>query len=142
MALAPPPPLVGAGKARPRDGRSPERPMGGGSRRPRRLSNAPSLARRVGRRDPPPLSSPTRGEEARWGDLRVNSRAEGASGASTGHEIILSIKHARPKADRLPERNYGRFCFAVTGEFTTTRLELSGAATSSTIRRSPSKGRR
>jgi hypothetical protein len=65
MALAHPPPLVGAGR-------------GGGSRGPWRLSNAPSLARRVGRRDPPPLSSSTRGKEARWGDPRVNSRAEGA----------------------------------------------------------------
>src|SRR5580692_10802780 len=78
MALAPPPPLVGAGIARPRDGRSAERPMGAGSRGPKRLSNAPSLARRVGRRDPPPLSSPTRGEEAQLSDPRVNSRAEGA----------------------------------------------------------------
>jgi uncharacterized membrane protein len=50
MALAHPPPLVGAGR-------------GGGSRGPERLSNAPSLARHLGRRDPPPLSSPTRGEE-------------------------------------------------------------------------------
>jgi hypothetical protein len=65
MALAHPTPLVGAGR-------------GGGSRGPWRLSNAPSLARRVGRRDPPPLSSSTRGKEARWGDPRVNSRAEGA----------------------------------------------------------------
>ena len=56
MALAHPPPLVGAGIARPRDGRSPERPMGGGSRGPRRLSNAPLLSRRVGR--PTPLLCP------------------------------------------------------------------------------------
>ena len=52
--------------------------QGWGSRGPRRLSNAPSLACRVGRRDPPPLSSPTRGEEAQRGDLRVNSKAEGS----------------------------------------------------------------
>jgi uncharacterized membrane protein len=71
--LAHPPPLAGAGIARPMDGRSSERPRGGGSRGPRRLSNASSLASRVGWRDPPPLSSPTRGEEARWGDPRVNS---------------------------------------------------------------------
>jgi uncharacterized membrane protein len=64
--LAHPPPLVGAGR-------------GGGSRGPWRLSTAPSLARHVGRRDPPPLSSPTRGEEARWDGPRVSSRAEGAS---------------------------------------------------------------
>jgi hypothetical protein len=57
-------------------------------------------------------------------------------------EIILSIKRARPKANRLPERNTGRFGFAVTGEFTTTRLDVSGAAASSTICRSRSKGRR
>jgi uncharacterized membrane protein len=50
MALAHPPPLVGAGR-------------GGGSRGPGRLSNAPLLACRVGRRDPPPRSSATRGEE-------------------------------------------------------------------------------
>ena len=35
-------------------------------------------ARRVGRRDPPPLSSPTRGEDAQRSDPRVKSRAEGA----------------------------------------------------------------
>ena len=52
---------------------------GGGSRGPRRLSNTPSLACRVGQRDPPPRSSPTRGEEAQRSDPRVNSRAEGAS---------------------------------------------------------------
>ena len=45
----------------------------------------------------------------------------------SGHEIILSIKRARPKADRLPERHYGRFGFAVTGEFTTTRLDAERA---------------
>jgi uncharacterized membrane protein len=60
MALAHPPPLAGAGR-------------GGGSRGPRRLSNAPSLASRVGRRDPPPLSSPTRGEEAQRSHPRVNA---------------------------------------------------------------------
>jgi hypothetical protein len=57
------------------------------------------------------------------------------------NEIILSIKHALPKADKL-KRNYGRFCFAVTGEFTTTQPKLSSAATGSTFGRSPSKGRR
>ena len=74
-SLAHPPPLVGADIARPRDGRSPERPMGGGSHGRRGLSNAPSLARRVGRRDPPPRSSPTIGrpKDARpldglWGE--------------------------------------------------------------------------
>src|SRR5271168_4612896 len=66
MSLAHPPPLVGAGR-------------GGGSRGPTRLSNPPSLACRVERRDPPPRSSPTRGEEAQRSDLRVNSRAENAS---------------------------------------------------------------
>ena len=59
-----PPPFVGAGIARPMDGRSSERPMGGGSRGPRRLLNAP-LPCCAGRRDPPPCSSPTRGEETR-----------------------------------------------------------------------------
>ena len=59
IVLAHPPPLVGAGIARPMDGRSSERPMGGGSRGPRRF--APSLACLVGRRDPPPLSSPQGG---------------------------------------------------------------------------------
>ena len=48
MALAPPPPLVGAGR-------------GGGSRGPRRLSNAPLLARRVGRPDPPSSILPHKG---------------------------------------------------------------------------------
>ena len=37
-------------------------------------------------------------------------------------------------------RNYGRFYFAVTGELTTTRPELSSAATGSTLCRSRSKG--
>jgi hypothetical protein len=71
MALARPPPLVGAGIARPRDGRSPERPIGGGSRRPRRLSDAPSRgsSRRTAR--PPSSVLPHKGEDAQRSDPRV-----------------------------------------------------------------------
>src|ERR1700684_3095590 len=89
MTLAHPPPLVGAGR-------------GGGSRGRKRLSNAPSLARRVGRRDPPPLSSPTRGEEAQRSHPRVNSRAEGASfvltiaGLAGGMGLITVILCEKP----------------------------------------------
>jgi hypothetical protein len=65
MALAHLPPLVGAGR-------------GGGSRGPRRLSDAPPRAYSGGRCDPPPCSSPTRGEETHRSDPRVNSKAEGS----------------------------------------------------------------
>jgi hypothetical protein len=51
VTLAHPPSLVGAGR-------------GGGSRGPTRLANVPLHASPIRRRDPPPLSSPTRGEEA------------------------------------------------------------------------------
>ena len=71
---------------------------------------------------------------------RLDLIATRTSGASARQEIILSIKRGGPKADRLPERHDGRFFFAVIGEFTTTRLELSGAATSSAVSRSRSKG--
>jgi uncharacterized membrane protein len=63
MALAHPPPLVGAGR-------------GGGSRGRTGLSNPSSLAHCVGRRGPPPLSSPTRGEDAQRRDTRINSRED------------------------------------------------------------------
>src|SRR5580704_16461361 len=53
--------------------------QGGGSRGPRRLANAPLLSSRADQRDPPPRSSPTRGEEARRDDPRVNLKAEGSN---------------------------------------------------------------
>src|SRR5271170_2353465 len=69
MALAHPPPLAGAGR-------------GGGSPRPGRLSHAPPLACLVGRRDPPPWSSPARGEETRRAGPRVNPKAARTDGAA------------------------------------------------------------
>jgi hypothetical protein len=40
----------------------------------------------LGRHDPAPLSSPTRGEEVQRGDPRVNSRAEGSRPRDVQHE--------------------------------------------------------
>jgi hypothetical protein len=68
MALAHPPPLVGAGIARPTDGRSFERPTGGGSHGPGRISNAPLPASPVGRRDPL-LYPPPQGRRRRVGAI-------------------------------------------------------------------------
>src|ERR1700722_6586729 len=133
MALAHPRPLVGVGIAHPRDGRSPERPMGGGSRGPTRLSNPPSLVSLIRRRDPLPLSSPTRGEEAQPSDPRVNSIVEGASDPSARDEIILSIKRAGPKADRLVEHTTGGRVHH-DRVFATARPTLGGAAAWSPLR--------
>jgi hypothetical protein len=67
-------------------------------------------------------SRPLRGASGRGqAGKRLDLIATRTSDPSARQEIILSIKHARPKADKLPERNYGRFCFAVSGRFTTTR---------------------
>jgi hypothetical protein len=58
-----PPPLVGAG-------------TGGGSRGP--LWYVSPLPCGVGQRDPPPYSSPARGEETHLDNRSINSRANGA----------------------------------------------------------------
>jgi uncharacterized membrane protein len=87
MALAPPPPLVGAG-------------WGGGSRGPGRLSG-PLLLCRKERRDPPPLSSPTRGEEAQRSNPRIDLR-EGAGARFARFPFafaLLAILSAPARAD-------------------------------------------
>ncbi len=91
MPLAPPPPLVGAGR-------------GGGSRGPSRLSNAPpaSPAERRGR---PPWSSSTRGEEkrpsARSGAAKPRGRAAARPAASPSASTAARSKAAlQAPADR------------------------------------------
>src|SRR5882762_10372338 len=102
MALAHPPPLVGAGIARPRDGRSPERPRGGGSRGPRRLSNAPSLARRVGWRDPL-LCPPPQGGRRRSGAIYAQTQEQKAlsAGGLLPAENLVPLAIENTQGDRV-----------------------------------------
>ena len=93
MALAHPPPLKGAGR-------------GGGAREPRRLWDAPQPPCRIGRRAPPPLSSPTRGEEARRHNPRVNSKAE----RSTLRFAPLPLAFALLAIFTIPTRAEFRVC--------------------------------
>jgi hypothetical protein len=102
MPLAHPPPLVGAGIARPKDGRSSERPMGGGSRRP--SSHTSPLPCCVGRRDPPPRSSPTIGrpKDARpldelWGEETRRNDPRAISGAKGAKTQISAGRSARKR---------------------------------------------
>ena len=83
--LAHPPPLARAGIARP-NGRSSERPMGGGSRGPTRLSNTPSLASLIRAR--PPLSSPKGRTPSFW--------------RAMGETVVRSAR--APKSKRLQQR--------------------------------------
>jgi LPS-assembly lipoprotein len=78
MSLAPPPPLVGAGR-------------GGGSRGPGRLWNPLPLLGCTERRDPPPCSSPTRGEETRRDDPRAIRRAKGSGALGVLAALTLAF---------------------------------------------------
>src|SRR5271163_3621740 len=95
MALAHPPPLAGAGR-------------GGGSPRPGRLSHAPPLACLVGRRDPPPWSSPTRGEETRRAGPRVNPKAARPSAhIARGDDTNPCALPAKRESDVQPHARLG-----------------------------------